>query len=125
MTPRRHAIIATACFVLAPLVSFAQTYPSRPIHIIVAFAPGGPVDVVARLAADKLPELLGGPVVVENRPSSTGNLGAQVVASPHPTATRFSRPRARSPSTSRFRPTRVTTPNAISLRSCKQPHSPT
>src|SRR5215469_8891015 len=80
MTPRRHAIIATACFVLAPLVSFAQTYPSRPIHIIVAFAPGGPVDVVARLAADKLPELLGGPVVVENRPSSTGNLGAQVVA---------------------------------------------
>jgi len=84
MTPRRAAIIATACFVLAPLVSFAQTYPSRPIHIIVAFAPGGPVDVVARLAADKLPEILGGPVVVENRPSSTGNLGAQVVAKSAP-----------------------------------------
>jgi len=84
MTHRRQAIIATACLVLAPLVSFAQTYPSRPIHIIVAFAPGGPVDVVARLAADKLPEILGGPVVVENRPSSTGNLGAQVVAKSAP-----------------------------------------
>src|SRR5215813_10045720 len=84
MTHRRQAIIATACLVLAPLVSFAQTYPSRPIHIIVAFAPGGPVDVVARLTADKLPEILGAPVIVENRPSSTGNLGTQVAAKSAP-----------------------------------------
>jgi tripartite-type tricarboxylate transporter receptor subunit TctC len=59
---------------------FAQTYPTKPIHLIVAFAPGGPVDVVARLLATKLPDILGQPVVVENRPSSSGNLGTQVVA---------------------------------------------
>src|SRR5204862_1144296 len=64
--------------------ALAQGYPSRPIHIIVAFAPGGPVDVVARLMATKLPEILGQPVVVENRPSNTGNLGTQVVAKSAP-----------------------------------------
>src|SRR5215471_19964549 len=84
MTPRRAAIIATACFVLAPLAALAQSYPSRPIHIIVSFAPGGPVDVVARMTADKLPEILGAPAVVENRPSSTGNLGTQIVAKAPP-----------------------------------------
>jgi tripartite-type tricarboxylate transporter receptor subunit TctC len=83
MTTRLRTILA-ACLAIAPLVSFAQSYPSRPIHIIVAFAPGGPVDVVARLAADKLPEILGTSVVVENRPSSTGNLGTQVVAKSAP-----------------------------------------
>jgi len=73
--------MAATCLALAPLSpSVAQSYPARPVHIIVAFAPGGPVDVVARLAAEKLPEILGQPVVVENRPSSTGNLGTQVVA---------------------------------------------
>ena len=51
---------------------------------MVAFAPGGPVDVVARVAADKLQEVLGQPVVVENRPSSTGNLATQVVAKAAP-----------------------------------------
>jgi tripartite-type tricarboxylate transporter receptor subunit TctC len=83
MTTRLGTILA-ACLAIAPLVSFAQGYPSRSIHIIVAFAPGGPVDVVARLAADKLPEILGTSVVVENRPSSTGNLGTQVVAKSAP-----------------------------------------
>ena len=62
------------------LAASAQPYPVRPIHFICAFAPGGPVDVVARLMATRLPEVLGQPVVVENRPSTTGNLGTQVVA---------------------------------------------
>src|SRR5258708_16886391 len=55
-------------------------FPAKPIHFIVAFAPGGPVDVVARLVGAKMPEVLGQPAVVENRASSTGNLGTQVVA---------------------------------------------
>ena len=76
MSRRLEACMAAACLALAPVSpSLAQSYPARPIHIIVAFAPGGPVDVVARVAAEKLPEILGPPVVVENRPSSTGNLG--------------------------------------------------
>ena len=85
MRTRLEAVMAATCLALAPLSpSVAQSYPARPVHIIVAFAPGGPVDVVARLAAEKLPEILGQPVVVENRPSSTGNLGTQVVAKAPP-----------------------------------------
>ena len=85
MRTRLEAVLAATCLALAPLSpSVAQSYPSRPIHIIVAFASGGPVDVVARVAAEKLPEILGQPVVVENRPSSTGNLGTQVVAKAAP-----------------------------------------
>ena len=72
------------CLALAPLPSLAQPYPAKPIHVVVAFAPGGPVDVVARLLSTKLQETLGQPVVVENRPSSSGNLGAQVVAKAPP-----------------------------------------
>jgi tripartite-type tricarboxylate transporter receptor subunit TctC len=78
-------MIAAICLALAPASpSLAQNYPARPIRVIVAFAPGGPVDVVARLVAERLPEILGVSVVVENRPSSTGNLGAQVVAKAAP-----------------------------------------
>lgn len=81
MRARLQAVIAAIGLALAPAApSLAQSYPAHPIHLIVAFAPGGPVDVVARLVADKLPEILGEAVVVENRPSSTGNLAAQVVA---------------------------------------------
>jgi tripartite-type tricarboxylate transporter receptor subunit TctC len=64
----------------APALASAQAYPSKPIHVIVAFAPGGPVDVVARIAQQKLQDILGQPIVVENRPSTTGNLGTQFVA---------------------------------------------
>ena len=85
MRTRLEAVMAAACIALAPFsLAVAQSYPARPVHIIVAFAPGGPVDVVARLAAEKLPEILGQPVVVENRPSATGNLGTQVVAKAPP-----------------------------------------
>ena len=62
----------------------AQGYPARPVHIVVAFAPGGPVDTVARIVGDKLGDLLGQPVVVENRASSTGNLATQLVAKAPP-----------------------------------------
>lgn len=85
MRTRLQAVLAATCVALSPFSQpTAQSYPSRPIHIIVAFAPGGPVDVVARVAAEKLPEILGQPIVIENRPSSTGNLGTQVVAKAAP-----------------------------------------
>ena len=55
---------ATLCVAQA---AFAQSYPSRPVHLIVAYAPGGTGDVVARLLSDKLAAVLGQSIVVENR----------------------------------------------------------
>jgi tripartite-type tricarboxylate transporter receptor subunit TctC len=81
---RFAASVLASWAVLAPSLAPAQAYPAKPIHIVVAFAPGGPVDVVARLAQQKLQDILGQPVVVENRASTTGNLGSQVVAKAPP-----------------------------------------
>src|SRR5437588_4337189 len=60
--------------------AFAQPYPSRPIRMVVAFSPGGPVDVVARLIAPKMSEALGQPIVIENKTGAGGNLAASQVA---------------------------------------------
>jgi tripartite-type tricarboxylate transporter receptor subunit TctC len=65
---------------LAASLSAAQDYPSRPVRVIVAFPPGSSTDVVTRIAAEKLSQALGQPVVVENRPGAGGNVGAQAVA---------------------------------------------
>ena len=69
---------------LTATMAFAQAFPSKPVRIIVAWAPGGPVDVVARLVANKMPETLGQTVIVENRPSATGNIGSAFVAKASP-----------------------------------------
>jgi tripartite-type tricarboxylate transporter receptor subunit TctC len=58
----------------------AQTYPNRPIRLLVPFAAGGAVDTLARLIGQKLTESLGQPVIVENRPGAGGNLGSDVLA---------------------------------------------
>ena len=62
----------------------AQGYPSRPLRMIVAFAPGGPTDAMARLLADKLGDKLGQRVIVENRPGAGGNIGYESVAKSPP-----------------------------------------
>ena len=62
----------------------AQSYPSRPLRLVVAFAPGGPTDAMARLLADKLGDKLGQRVIVENRPGAGGNIGYESVAKSPP-----------------------------------------
>ncbi|MFI4932973.1 MAG: Bug family tripartite tricarboxylate transporter substrate binding protein, partial [Burkholderiales bacterium] len=61
----------------------AQTYPSRPIKLIVPFPPGGPVDVMARLAADRLSQNVG-TVVVDNRPGAGGTIGSRIASTAEP-----------------------------------------
>jgi tripartite-type tricarboxylate transporter receptor subunit TctC len=75
----RIAAFLAAC-ILAPAANGQATYPERPVRLIAPFAPGGPVDVVARLLAPKLSEIFGQQFYVENHPGASGNIGTALVA---------------------------------------------
>jgi tripartite-type tricarboxylate transporter receptor subunit TctC len=76
--------IAAVLALLATSPGHAQSYPNRPIRLIVPFAAGGAVDVLARLLSAKLADQLGQPVIVENRPGAGGTLAADQVAKSPP-----------------------------------------
>jgi tripartite-type tricarboxylate transporter receptor subunit TctC len=82
-------VLCAACVVvLSGGIACAQSYPTKPVHIIVPFAPGGITDIVARALAQRLTEEWGQQFIVENKPGGTGQVGAETVAKAPPTATR-------------------------------------
>jgi tripartite-type tricarboxylate transporter receptor subunit TctC len=82
-----RAIGAIGCVFLLSLAAFpalAETWPARPIKLVVPYPPGGSTDVTARVIAENLRPLLGQSVVVDNRPGAGGNIGAEAVAKSAP-----------------------------------------
>ncbi len=81
---RRFSRLLWALFLLvtfvAPTSSWAQSYPNRPVRLVVPFPAGGPADALGRVLADQLNKEWSQPVIVENRGGAGGNLGAEVVA---------------------------------------------
>jgi tripartite-type tricarboxylate transporter receptor subunit TctC len=73
MTTSVRAALAAILLLAAP--AFAQSYPAKPVRMIVPFPAGGPADLVARLLSAKLPQIWGQPLVVENRGGAGGNIG--------------------------------------------------
>ena len=78
---RRYLICLLMCL---PAATFGQAYPSKPVRMIIPFAPGGASDFVGRIMQPKMQELLGQPIVVENKPGAAGSIGMDYVAKSAP-----------------------------------------
>ena len=79
-SPSRRSVLALALLALGAGAAQAQSWPERPIKMIVPFPAGGGADNAARAFCEKLASLLGQPVVIDNRPGASGNIGAELVA---------------------------------------------
>jgi tripartite-type tricarboxylate transporter receptor subunit TctC len=83
--PRRkflHLAVGAAALPTVFRVAWAQAYPSRPVRIIVGFAPAGGTDIMARLIGQWLSERLGQQFVIENRPGAASNIGTEMIVQP-------------------------------------------
>ncbi len=83
-SPFRYLPVLALAVLAMPAAVVAQTYPSKPIKLLVPFPAGGPIDTIARVVGDKLPSLLGQPIVVENRSGAGGVTGTAMVARAEP-----------------------------------------
>src|SRR6201991_3730140 len=81
---RKYLLIAAAVVTAAFVPAQAQDFPTRPITLVIPFAPGGSTTIVGRGVADKMSELLGEKVVVDNRPGAGGTVGTKAVAKSEP-----------------------------------------
>ena len=84
---QRRTLVGLSTALLMGLSAGTQaqtTYPTKPVKFVVAFAPGGPADIIARLLGQRLSESLGQPVVVENRAGAGGNVASGIVAKAAP-----------------------------------------
>jgi tripartite-type tricarboxylate transporter receptor subunit TctC len=81
---RRRFLQLAGAAIAAPGVAWSQTYPSRPMHMVVGFAAGGGADIIARLLGQSLSERLGQQIVVDNRPGAGTNIGTEVVVKAAP-----------------------------------------
>lgn len=79
----RH-VLPILTLLLTALPAWAQSYPDKPVRMVVPFPPGGPLDVVARIFAAPMSQKFGQPVLVENRAGATGNIGMDAVARSQP-----------------------------------------
>ena len=80
MNHRRRVMLAAAAAAIVPSLSLAQSWPARPVRIIVPFAPGGSTDILARFLAQRLQDGMKASFVVENRPGAGGTVGADAAA---------------------------------------------
>ena len=81
---KRPLALSLALAALASPLAYSQSYPSKPIRLVVPFTPGGGVDINARLISPKLQEYLGQPVIIETRPGAGTNIGNEFVAKSAP-----------------------------------------
>jgi len=80
----KRKLLAWVALALFPALALGQAYPSRPVRVIIPFAPGGASDFVGRILQPRLGELLGQQIVVENRAGAAGNLGVEAAAKAPP-----------------------------------------
>ena len=76
--------LAALVFMLAPAPTFAETYPSRPVRIVIGFGPGSGTDILARLIAEEFNKAFGQPFIVDNRPGASAQIAAGQVAKSDP-----------------------------------------
>jgi len=75
-----HALAVSLSFLTLNASVQAQTYPSKAIKIIVPAPPGGAIDIIARVVGDKMSASIGQPVIIDNKPGASNNLGTDILA---------------------------------------------